>query len=70
MDRIQNDERQLEQKVREVAFVLREKIRKSKTRPLPMNSKVEDVLQGEIATPELLVLLSPYHGTKARPRGK
>ena len=51
---VQNDNRQLEQNIREVAFSLRDIIRKCRKRPLPENFTVEDVLKGEADTPDPL----------------
>ena len=61
MDSIRKDERQLEQKVQEVAFLLREKIRKCKKRPLPDMINVEDILQGEVDTPPLVKSFYGHH---------
>ena len=49
-----NNERQLENKITDVAFSLRNIILKSRKRPLPEELKVEDILSGEIDIPDPL----------------
>ena len=54
LDTISEDERRQEDKIKEAAFILRNSIRKCRKRSLPDDMKVEDVLQGEVDTPEIV----------------